>query len=65
MTGIPIGSIIRGGTASAVGTLAMDTLLYRRYRAGGGESDFLAWNVGWLGQLGQRARPSAGRQATA
>ena len=45
MTGIPIGSIIRGGTASAVGTLAMDTLLYRRYRAGGGESDFLAWET--------------------
>ena len=31
-------SIIRGIDASAVGTLAMDTLLYRRYRGGGGRS---------------------------
>jgi len=38
-----LGSIIRGVDASAVGTLAMDTLLYRRYRNSGGESAFLAW----------------------
>ncbi len=37
------GSIIRGVMASAVGTLAMDTLLYRRHRNSGGESAFLAW----------------------
>ena len=36
-------SIIRGIDASAIGTLAMDTLLYRRYRGGGGRSPFLAW----------------------
>jgi hypothetical protein len=30
------GSIIRGVEASAVGTLAMDAVLYRRYRNGGG-----------------------------
>ena len=35
--------IIRGVDASAVGTLAMDALLYRRYRHGGGRSAFLAW----------------------
>jgi hypothetical protein len=35
--------IIRGVDASAVGTLAMDALLYRRYRQGGGQSGFLAW----------------------
>ena len=35
--------IIRGVQASALGTLAMDTLLYRRYRNAGGESAFLAW----------------------
>ena len=39
------GSTIRGAAASAVGTLAMDTLLYRRYRAGGGTSGFLAWET--------------------
>ena len=36
-------SLIRGVDASALGTLAMDTLLYRRYRDGGGKSTFLAW----------------------
>jgi hypothetical protein len=36
-------SILRGVRASAIGTLAMDTLLYRRYRGGGGGSSFLAW----------------------
>jgi hypothetical protein len=36
-------SIIRGVDASAVGTLAMDTLLFRRYRDGGGQFTFLAW----------------------
>jgi hypothetical protein len=38
-----LGSIVRGASASGVGTLAMDTLLYRRYRDGGGRSSFLAW----------------------
>jgi hypothetical protein len=38
-----IGHIIRGVQASALGTLAMDTLLYRRYRDAGGQSTFLAW----------------------
>ena len=36
-------SMIRGVGASALGTLAMDALLYRRYRGGGGETPFLAW----------------------
>jgi hypothetical protein len=43
MTRIPLRPIVRGVSASAVGTLAMDTLLYRRYVAGGGKSAFLAW----------------------
>jgi hypothetical protein len=43
MTSIPLDSIVRGVNASAVGTLAMDALLYRRYLAGGGKSAFLAW----------------------
>ena len=36
-------SIIRGVEASALGTLAMDTVLYRRYRIGGGREAFGAW----------------------
>ena len=36
-------SIIRGVEASALGTLAMDTVLYRRYRNGGGREAFVAW----------------------
>jgi hypothetical protein len=35
--------IIRGADASALGTRAMDTVRYRRYRDGGAESAFLAW----------------------
>ena len=38
-----VSSIRRGIEAGAIGTLAMDTLLYRRYRAGRGQSSFLAW----------------------
>jgi hypothetical protein len=38
-----LGSVIRGVEASAVGTLAMDTLLYSRYRKGGGRTAFAAW----------------------
>jgi hypothetical protein len=37
------GSILRGLAAGAAGTLAMDRLLYRRYRNGGGASSFPAW----------------------
>jgi hypothetical protein len=38
-----LSSIVGGVCASAVGTLAMDTLLYRRYRDGDGQFSFLAW----------------------
>jgi hypothetical protein len=38
-----LSSLLRGLDAGAVGTLAMDTLLYRRYRSRGGDSPFLAW----------------------
>jgi hypothetical protein len=38
-------SIIRGVEACAVGTLAMDALLYRRYRHGGGRTAFVAWET--------------------
>ena len=38
-----IGSILRGVGASALGTLAMDALLYRRYRRDGGDTAFPGW----------------------
>lgn len=38
-----LGSMARGIAASAVGTLAMDTWLYRGYRHDGGDAGFAAW----------------------
>ena len=38
-----LGSMTRGVAASAVGTLAMDTWLYREYRHDGGDTAFAAW----------------------
>jgi uncharacterized membrane protein YagU involved in acid resistance len=38
-----LGSMIRGATASAIGTLAMDLFLFRRYRHDGGEVPFPDW----------------------
>lgn len=48
----PLGAILRGALAGAVGTLAMDLLWYRRYRRGGGRSAFTSWEfsaglTGW------------------
>lgn len=39
----PLGAVVRGLVAGAVGTLAMDTLLYARYRRGGGKEGFRQW----------------------
>ena len=39
----PIGSIVRGVAASAVGTLTMDSSLYRAYRRDGGDAAFPDW----------------------
>jgi hypothetical protein len=39
----PLDSILRGAAAGALGTFAMDALLYRRYRRGGGGDAFPAW----------------------
>ena len=39
----PLGAIVRGLVAGTVGTLAMDTLWYVRYRRDDGKSGFLHW----------------------
>jgi hypothetical protein len=39
----PLGAAVRGLAAGAAGTLAMDLVWFRRYKRGGGESSFLAW----------------------
>ena len=39
----PIASITGGLIAGAIGTLAMDALWYRRYRADGGTDSFASW----------------------
>jgi len=39
----PIGALARGIVAGALGTAAMDTVWYLRYRSGGGESGPLEW----------------------
>lgn len=41
----PLGAVVRGAIAGAVGTAVMDTVLYRRYRAGGGTQQALAWEL--------------------
>jgi hypothetical protein len=41
----PIGAIARGLIAGAIGTAAMDAFLFARYRRGGGESRFAAWEL--------------------
>jgi hypothetical protein len=41
--GTPLGAVGRGLAAGAVGTLAMDLLLYARYRRGGGKQHLFAW----------------------
>jgi hypothetical protein len=40
-----VGVIGAGKLAGAVGTLGMDALWYRRYRQGGGEDGFPAWEL--------------------
>jgi len=39
----PVGSIVRGAIAGAVGTLAMDLVWYSRYKRGGGKDRFADW----------------------
>jgi hypothetical protein len=42
----PLGAVVRGALAGAVGTVAMDLLLYRRYRSDGGADELAAWEFG-------------------
>jgi hypothetical protein len=42
-TPTPLTAITRGLVAGAVGTAAMDLLLFRRYKHDGGEDGFLTW----------------------
>jgi hypothetical protein len=42
----PLGAVLRGGVAGAVGTVVMDAVWYARYRRGGGDKDPLAWEFG-------------------
>jgi hypothetical protein len=39
----PLGAVVRGAVAGAVGTVAMDLLWYSRYRRSGGQSGFIDW----------------------
>jgi hypothetical protein len=41
----PIGAVIRGLVAGALGTAAMDALLFSRYRRGGGDSALRDWEL--------------------
>ena len=41
----PLGAILRGLVAGAVGTAAMDVVWYLRYRRGGGKEKFLDWEL--------------------
>jgi hypothetical protein len=43
LQGTPIGAVARGLLAGTAGTLAMDLLLYARYRRGGGKDPFPGW----------------------
>jgi hypothetical protein len=48
----PVGAVVRGLAAGAVGTLALDLIGFARYKRGGGKSGFWAWEsssdlLGW------------------
>jgi hypothetical protein len=41
----PLGAIVRGLVAGAIGTAAFDAFLFARYRRGGGQSPFREWEL--------------------
>ncbi|MDQ2959904.1 MAG: DUF1440 domain-containing protein [Candidatus Dormibacteraeota bacterium] len=42
----PVGAVVRGAAAGAVGTVAMDAFLYARYRRQGGTEQVVPWEFG-------------------
>jgi hypothetical protein len=54
----PMSAVAGGLVAGAVGTLAMDLLLFRRHRAGGGRSPFLHWEFSAVEGWGQAPAPA-------
>jgi hypothetical protein len=56
--------VLAGAVAGAFGTLAMDLLWYRRYRAGGGTQPFTAWETS-EGVDGYENAPAPARTAKA
>lgn len=42
----PLGAVLRGALAGAVGTAAMDLVWFARYKRDGGEQGFVAWEFG-------------------
>jgi hypothetical protein len=57
-----LGSIVRGVGASAVGTLVMDSYLYRDYRRQGGDEAFPGWELS-AGLAGWDDAPAPARAA--
>jgi hypothetical protein len=41
----PVGAVVRGLVAGAIGTAAMDVLLFTRYRRDGGKTPFAHWEL--------------------
>ena len=55
----PIGALLAGVVAGAIGTVAMDAFLYRRYRGEGGRSEPIAWETaGGLKDFGKAPVPA-------
>jgi hypothetical protein len=59
----PLGAVVRGAVAGAIGTLAMDLVWFRRYQREGGDRRFAEWefsskpdwdDVSAPGQVGKR-----------
>ncbi len=55
----PLGAIVRGLVAGAVGTAAMDAVWFSRYKRGGGQGGFAAWEfTSELGSWEQAPAPA-------
>lgn len=44
----PLGAVVRGLVGGAVGTLALDLVAFVQFKRGGGEGDFVAWELAKL-----------------